>query len=1316
MKKRGNKRLITVLIVIPLILAGLFTAKPQIENKIRNLIIQQALQLDQVEDAKLGQARIKFLPPHIRLQDLKVQLKDIEEVKTVSVKRVAVYPYLVNLFSAQLKIKHVHVDGTQLEIHKSTKKSDQGLPDFSYTDLRSLPLSSLILTNTNLKYEEFEVLAKRISFRKRWNSVEGKLRNVIATDSTGTLPASRLQNMRVNLYSDKITLGNFTLNTENSHLQIGANFNEVFNLKLIENPQALLDAELNVTAKLELADFKNLAQRFTDAKGPVKLDGTLQLAVYSKIETDNKPKLTFNFQLNQLDTDMVAVESIEVLGNYKNNLAHIYKLHIEDEKLDALSKDIKLNVDLAKKTASVNGGLNLNQFEVAHFLKHNLDLGTIPLSAPITAEINCQGPVYPKPLAECELDGNFKQLKVWSDSSRPTESMIADLTAHKVFATGILGTQGLTYQSSHQFTESLIKTSGSVDYIKGFDISYDSDFFSFNDLNNLANIPMSGFGKVKGQTQGSAKWGTFEADIDLTDFNFFEYYFGATQSQISYQQGKIQFKNSQAKIKSSLIYADVNLDVIENQIEIKAHSNKLFVQDVLTAIEQVAEVPIYISGEGQLDVNLSGPLELGKMSYDIKGKFNNGILHKDRYRNFDLDIKSIDGQVDVKSSLFYLSDQFNIEGKVDPQGMVDVMALADSINLSNINFFKELGINLEGVASVKINLKNHILLPDVSGQAVTKALNTNTQLGSSDFEFIIHKDYSEFEGTFFDGRAQGRFLIPHSDSAPMGAIATYSDFNPMALLTMFNSSKVTETEAKINFTGSSNLISHGDFRKNLSGNLIFESIRIGQDATYNLQSVGHTEIQFDKSKIDGQVRLKDTYDNMFNILFDSKDINRAEGQLNLNFLKAFIPDLTDSRGMLDIRSTFKLFPKFEMNGSGNIQNLFVKIENLKHPFQNISSDLVLQNTKVLFQGTRGEFANGTIDGAGYIDFRKGLKVNFAGKADRINLDVPEDVKTTSSGNFHFIGDDFPYTLGGNFKIHDGYFEMPFTSDDSGRYSIAISQYIPESDRSRTPMLLDVKLTTLQPIKVKNPMVDGSATADLHIQGSPTQPILTGEVTVVPNTMLIFQDKRFRTTSGQITFNQSAPENAQLDISAETRITDNNEILGKDYDIQVVIQGSANSPSLFFSSQPNLSETQILSLIALGVKDSYRPGQEVSSDSQQSQTGYQLGGIFLQNEFARDLQDRLGVQVNFTSSFEDQDVSPKVMIQKKFNPKFSITGSRTLGTNKRTSTQIEYKFNRNFSIISGWENYDLEDATLLRTRRFLEPNVVGVDVQYSFEFD
>src|SRR5690606_33379615 len=124
-------------------------------------------------------------------------------------------------------------------------------------------------------------------------------------------------------------------------------------------------------------------------------------------------------------------------------------------------------------------------------------------------------------------------------------------------------------------------------------------------------------GKISGTTKGTAKWGVFDAHAELSDFYFFDYYFGESKADVSYKNGNLNFTNGEVKIKSSIVEVETGLNFDNNNIYILAKSNKVFVPDILLAIKNIAEVPIYLSGNGNFDLNLKGPLDLGRMSYTL---------------------------------------------------------------------------------------------------------------------------------------------------------------------------------------------------------------------------------------------------------------------------------------------------------------------------------------------------------------------------------------------------------------------------------------------------------------------------------------------------------------------------------------------------------------------------------------------------------------------------------------------------------------------------------------------------------------------------
>jgi autotransporter translocation and assembly factor TamB len=411
-------------------------------------------------------------------------------------------------------------------------------------------------------------------------------------------------------------------------------------------------------------------------------------------------------------------------------------------------------------------------------------------------------------------------------------------------------------------------------------------------------------------------------------------------------------------------------------------------------------------------------------------------------------------------------------------------------------------------------------------------------------------------------------------------------------------------------------------------------------------------------------------------------------------------------------------PQFSFTkGQGQISNLSLKVENLSHSFKDLTAKLDFNKRNIYLSNVAGLFANGPITGEGRIYFADGIGVELKGRGERLNLNIPEGFRSVVSGDYEFKGVGFPYLLSGNFIVNEGLFESEFSESSSEQFVLQPSQYLPKSKLSVSPLKLNLDIKTDRPIAINNSLVEGTATADLNIQGQPSSPILTGQIRLTNDSKVIFQSNKFNVNSGLIAFNSVSPEDAVLNIDANARIKDFVDILEREYDIRMLVQGTGRNPQITFSSQPNLSEPQILSFLAFGMLENNSLNQEISLGDQQAQTGYQIGGIFLKNKFAKDIQDRLGLQFNFTSSYENQDVSPKVVVEKKFNSKFSLSGSRTLGTFQKNTVRGEYKINKKLSIIGLYENWDLDNqATLNRARLIDGDNVLGMDLQYNLEFE
>jgi translocation and assembly module TamB len=1310
MTKWLNLKNLIIVIVVALLAATITILKPKAEQKLKKIIAVEVLKFEDIKDFKLKDIKIGFFPPHLAFQEVELLLTKYPEIKKAKVEELKVYPELIRLLGFNLKLKDLIVKGLNLEIEDSGK--DNKKPDFkfNYTDLENLPFRIFYIENANIKYNSLNSEIGYFQIRKKWNhfEVHSDLNKIKINEE---IPMIRINRLSLEIQEKKTQLKQLNLISEDSNLQLGFEIKKPFSEKLL-NLNIIESTDVRLSSKLNLSNFKFLIEKYLKFKIKT-LSGKAQILMF-KSAKNKKDEVEITLEAENLKYNNYFLENISTNGKLKPDSFFANYIHIQNKNLNLKTK--KFNLTRQNEVVSVSSEGEANGFELGGFLRENISIPEIPLIMPGEFKYKCNGPIVPSLELTCEIDGEIKKVHIWTDSNRIKETTIVELSPSKIKGTAIIHDKYMSFNSYHEFKNSNVGFNGNVDYEKGYTINYTSDFFNFSDIVSLANIPLEGFGNASGQAIGSSRWGEFSVRTDLSNFSFFKYNLGQVVGDASYKKQKIFFQNARSNIGESLILADVGFDLKTSRISARASSKNVTVQDLLYCIKEIAVPPIYLSGEGELDVVADGPLNLGEMTYDIRGKFKEGLIYKDRYKNLDLNITAVEGEVVTQNSLIYLGDKINIEGTANPDGMVDIIAIGDSVNLSRINAIKDLGLQLSGLSQIQVHFTDFILLPDVKGTLKSaNVADDYQQIGNSDFNFVIHKNYSEISGQLFNSTLQGDAKIPHSVDGPFEMKMNLNKLDPFKFMSLFES-KISKVGSNTEVTGRVDINAPIFQLDKMNGEIAINDVLFRAERN-TLKLKKPSILKITNGIFSGVI---DFIDNQTNEIFVSlsEASNSIDGKISLGFLRTLLPQVEEIQGEVELNTKFVFQPEFKFTeGRGHIRNLSMKVENLVHSFKDIFSDLQFGQKNIYLQNLKGSFANGVINGEGKVYFtQKGIGVDLSGGAERLNLNIPEDVKTLVSGNYYFKGDGFPYLLGGDFKVLEGLFEMEFESSESAQFVVLPSPLLPKSKSVVSPLDLNLNLESKKPIVINNAYIDGSATATLNVQGQPSLPILKGQIRLTNDSKVIFQDNRFNVNSGVITFNSVSPEQGSINVDANARIKDYVDILEKEYDIRMLIQGTGANPEISFSSQPSLSEPQILSFLALGMMDSNGLNQEISLGDQQTQTGYQIGGIFLKNKFAKDIQDKLGVQFNFTSSYENQDVSPKIVIQKKFNSKFSLSGSRTLGTFQKNTARGEYKINKKLSIIGLYENYDLDyDTSLNRTRLVNGENVWGMDLQYNFEF-
>lgn len=119
---------------------------------------------------------------------------------------------------------------------------------------------------------------------------------------------------------------------------------------------------------------------------------------------------------------------------------------------------------------------------------------------------------------------------------------------------------------------------------------------------------------------------------------------------------------------------------------------------------------------------------------------------------------------------------------------------------------------------------------------------------------------------------------------------------------------------------------------------------------------------------------------------------------------------------------------------------------------------------------------------------------------------------------------------------------------------------------------DVRIRTIDPFLVQGNLANGRIVMDLKLGGTGVKPWMEGLVRIDQLTASL-PLSRLEIESGMISFTRDRPFIPRLEIRATSHI--------RDYDVYVFINGLLTDPGVVFSSNPPLSQADILSLLATG---------------------------------------------------------------------------------------------------------------------------------------
>jgi hypothetical protein len=1365
--RRGRqRRLIILSVLVASISFVLGTIVAQTLPKMRSWLL---VTIDRISQEHLpvriipGTVSFRLFPLGASFYDTRILPKPDApfQLSPLQIEEVSADLSFLAVISGEVALNHVRVAGTQLELGLPQRTSSGGPPlEGLFHALDAVPIDELEIENVSarirlpqggwqLSLDQLQLSSQR---SRRKLQIEANLDSLLisrrATRATPEFSIRLSPRLDLTLTPDRIEVDQLQLQRGGTELELQGELVGNTEALRFKNGRMELNAQVDVRSMNEwLIKNQTWAAKNPPMSGKLKLKTKALLKSPSRASppkspsnTESTPEPSWTAEAD-VSTEGYIVEGLLLdrvsgIGKWDGRLLRFPKVKVDSPAKKLQFEDLKigeapsasLSPPTSDPTSSVSAistekterkivlqiGRMSGQLNLHEFFALSPSLGRIPVWTTAAVDAPCEAELSPQFLLRCGGELRLSEIIVRNDlkSGPQVADAIVALPRFDLQGEATFDLDQMRFKTLMAMPNSKGMAQGEVGYLTGFDIRYEAEQLEFRDVASLSGLKLEGaLQKVRGKTSGSSKAAEFSFQAEGQDLWFEDFWLGSPSAEVSYKSGILNFLNMQGYLSTSRYSGDIKVDLDQSRISVAARFPFIDAKDLLKALSRKAQVPIQFTGSGQATVRATGPMALGKLTYDLKSSLFKGSVAGESFDVFHFDLKSKDGEVRTERVLFKHGDaEITLTGQGHPNGEIETQVRGRDIRLENTNTIANSGFGMSGQLNFEMDLKGPVLAPDALMRArLTKTAIAEASVPDSAFDLRFARNRIEGSGQLLGDVLAGDFIWPFEPEAPLLLKLRANEWNFAPIFAAL-AGPASRKDFEAELTGVIDLQAPRGGLWSSTGKVDLKKLRLSR-GPINIANEEPIRAQIRDGNFDIQsfeLKGEETFVKIENRPGSNRDTKLdidVQTKVDLSLFSILTPFFEELRGLFSSKVSIKAGPdRGTIIGTAYVERGFIKFPAFPHPFENIRADVNFNQRSMQINSIKSDFASGRLSGAGEVVFRgpRDLPVNVVGNFDRITLNVPQDIRTTGSGEFSFTGNWFPFLLKGNYEIYNGLFSLEMTGGKTAAEVRARrEQYLPKFLRedSTSPIIVDLNIETKAGLPLKTSQIEGQASAKLQVTGDPTKPIIRGEVRTLPETKVIFQKNIFDVTNAVLDFQGTEEINPLLNVQARTRVAE--------YDVALLVQGTAQKPEIQFQSVPPLPERDLIALLAVGTTQEGTAG--ASNLGQAAITGVInpiTGGIGRQ--FGLDVQLSHGCD-------ENNECAPKFTAAKRINQRLSVSGTRSFGKRQETDAKLNYRLTDRVSVVGSWQGNEFNEQAEQGGQNARNQDRLGLDFEYKFEF-
>jgi hypothetical protein len=416
----------------------------------------------------------------------------------------------------------------------------------------------------------------------------------------------------------------------------------------------------------------------------------------------------------------------------------------------------------------------------------------------------------------------------------------------------------------------------------------------------------------------------------------------------------------------------------------------------------------------------------------------------------------------------------------------------------------------------------------------------------------------------------------------------------------------------------------------------------------------------------------------------------VDADLPLGLVKLFLPAVDLRAGRAIISGNVPLSPHFSnISLSGRVVNGVLKVPGVAGAFDGVNLDLEMQRSQLGIRRGSLQAGAGTVRVSGVyrVDFDKPA-ADLTLVLDGAQMVLLEDVPTMLNGEVQIRGEKLPYLMSGRVVVNEALYGKEFGAT-------------PEEleDAVLEPALkfdLDVELG--QGTRARNSLVASEVRGRIKVLGDNVLPEIRGDMTLSSGSIYANQTE-FSILQSRIQFYGAKDNMPIVNMRANTTIRYSNT----DYKIELNARGPGDNLTIEFSSDPALSNQDIVSLLAFGVIRQEDETNDLASAAQ-AEAFQAIFGRAIGNSLSKSTGFDVRLKAS-TNTAGKTDTIPKVSVMRRLSERVTARFAQSLDINNaEKDAQVDYRLLNNVNLSGVWENSKENETSL------------GVDLRFRFDIE